>query len=62
LAFDVVLAGCFVPLALGIYWHKVNIAATNSSILIGTISHLTLHFTIPSEWTGFDTLIPPVIN
>lgn len=62
LAFDVVLAGCFVPLVLGIYWRKANAAAAISSIVIGAISRLTLHFTIPTEWAGFDTLIPPVIS
>ena len=62
LAFDVVLAGCFVPLLLGIYWRKANAAAAISSIVIGAISRITLHFTIPTEWAGFDTLIPPVIS
>jgi len=51
-----------VPFVQGIYWRKANAAAAISSIVIGAISRLTLHFTLPAEWAGFDTLIPPVIS
>jgi Na+/proline symporter len=62
LAFDVVLAGCFIPFVLGIYWNKANTAAAISAIIIGAITRLALHFTIPESLAGFDTMIPPVVS
>lgn len=62
LAFDIMLAACFVPLVLGIYWSKANAAAAISTIVIGIASRLILHFTIPEHLAGLDTLIPPVIS
>jgi solute:Na+ symporter, SSS family len=62
LAFDIVLAGCFIPLVLGIYWKKSNALAAISSIIVGAISRLYLHFTIPESLVGFDTMLPPIIS
>jgi len=62
LAFDVVLAGCFVPLTLGIYWRKSNSLAAISSILAGAAVRLMLYYLIPKHLSGLDTLIPPVLT
>jgi Na+/proline symporter len=62
LAFDVVFAGCFVPLTLGIYWKKANAWGALAAVIIGSILRLVLFFTIPPELAGLDTLIPPVVS
>lgn len=61
LAFDIVLAGCLVPLVLGIYWKKANTPAALTSIIGGAALRLTLHFMLPEHLAGLDTLIPPVL-
>ena len=61
LAFDIVLAGCFVPLVLGIYWKKANAIAALSSIILGAVLRLTLYVMIPESLTGLDTLLTPLI-
>lgn len=62
LAFDVVLAGCFVPLALGIYWRRANSSAAIASIVVGSGSRLLLHFVVPEELRGIDTVIAPLLS
>ena len=62
LAFDVVLAGCFFPLLLGIHWNKTNTPAALASIVLCSILRLALYFAIPEELAGLDTLIPPVVS
>jgi Na+/proline symporter len=62
LAFDVVFAGCLVPLVLGIFWNKANTPGALASIIIGSALRLILYFAIPPEWAGLDTLIPPVVS
>ena len=62
LAFDVVFAGCFVPLTLGIYWKKANAWGALAAVIVGSILRLVLFFTIPPELAGLDTLIPPVVS
>ena len=62
LAFDVVLAGCFVPLLLGIYWEKTNTPAALASIVLCSILRLVLFYTVPDNLIGLDTLIPPVVS
>lgn len=62
LAFDIVFAGCFVPLALGVYWGKGNSLGAISSILVGSTSRLLLYFSIPTNLVGLDTLIPPALS
>jgi len=62
LAFDVVFAGCFVPLVLGLFWDKANTPGALASVIIGSVLRLILYFAIPPEWAGLDTLIPPVVS
>jgi solute:Na+ symporter, SSS family len=62
IAFDIVLAGCVVPLFAGVYWQKANSIGAISSIVVGTTLRLIAHFVTPAEWAGLDTLVPPVIS
>ena len=62
LAFDIVLAGCFVPLVLGIYWKKANSIAALSSIILGAVLRLTLYVMIPESLNGLDTLLTPLLS
>ena len=62
LAFDIVLAGCFVPLVLGIYWKKSNTPAALVSIVVGATLRIILYYQVPGEWAGLDTLIPPIVT
>jgi SSS family solute:Na+ symporter len=67
LAFDVVFAGCVVPLALGIYWKRGTGKAAVLAILIPSILRLALYFFYAdlglAPWLkGIDTLIPPVLS
>jgi Na+/proline symporter len=72
LAFDVVFAGCLVPLTLGIYWKKANTAGALTAVIVGSILRLILFFSvgnpafgifyIPEHLVGLDTLIPPVVS
>jgi len=62
LAFDVVFAGCLVPLTLGLYWKKANAYGALSAMIVGTVLRVILFFTIPEHLAGADTLIPPVVS
>jgi Na+/proline symporter len=62
IAFDIVLAGCVVPLFAGVYWPKANSAGAIASVLVGTSARLVAHFVTPPAWAGLDTLIPPVLS
>jgi len=62
LAFDVVFAGCLVPLTLGIYWKKANTPGALAAIIVGSILRLILFYQIPEHLAGLDTLIPPVVS
>jgi solute:Na+ symporter, SSS family len=61
-AFDIVLAGCVIPLFAGVYWPKANAAGAVAAVVIGTTSRLVAHFVTPPEWAGLDTLVPPIIS
>ena len=61
-AFDIVFAGCVVPLFAGVYWTKATSAGAVVSILVGTTARLIAHFVTPAAWAGLDTLIPPVLS
>jgi len=61
-AFDIVLAGCVVPLFAGVYWAKANQSGAIASILVGTSARLIAHFVTPAAWAGLDTLIPPLLS
>ena len=67
LAFDVVFAGCVVPLALGIYWKKGTGLAAVLAILIPSLVRLGLYvfyadLGLDPRLKGIDTLIPPVLS
>ncbi len=62
LAFDVVFAGCLVPLTLGIYWKKANTPGALAAIFVGSILRLMLFYKIPEHLAGLDTLIPPAVS
>jgi solute:Na+ symporter, SSS family len=62
LAFDIVLAGCVIPLFAGVYWEKANAAGAVAAIVVGTSARLIAHFVTPAEWAGLDTLVPPVLS
>lgn len=61
LAFDVVFAGCLVPLAAGVYWKKSTPIAAAVSIVLASLARLILYFTVPDEYAGLETLTPPLI-
>jgi Na+/proline symporter len=61
-AFDIVLAGCVIPLFAGVYWPKANAAGAIAAIVVGTTSRLAAHFLTPAAWAGIDTLVPPVLS
>lgn len=62
LAFDVVFAGLFVPLTLGLFWKKANAYGALAAIVVGSVLRLILFFTIPEHLAGLDTMIPPVVS
>jgi Na+/proline symporter len=62
LAFDIVFAGCLVPLFGGLFWKKANAAGTVASIVVGSVLRLFFFFTIPVELAGLDTMIPPLVS
>jgi Na+/proline symporter len=61
-AFDIVFAGCVVPLFAGVYWQKANAAGAIAAIVVGTATRLIAHFVTPAAWAGLDTLVPPVLS
>ena len=62
LAFDIVFAGAFAPLTLGLFWKKANMPAAVTSLIVGSALRLLMFFIIPPEWAGLDTMIPPPIS
>lgn len=70
LAFDIVFAGCFVPIVLGTYWKKATASAAVASIIVGSVLRLILYFLITTAaptspyyvYSGLDTMIPPVVS
>ncbi|MGC2428854.1 MAG: hypothetical protein WA421_17610 [Nitrososphaeraceae archaeon] len=70
LAFDIVLAGCLVPLILGTYWRKSTAAGAVASIAVGSALRLVLYFVITTAtpgspyfaYAGLDTMIPPLVS
>src|SRR5919202_2618633 len=61
LAFDIVFAGAWAPLTLGLFWKKANMPAALASLIVGSAIRLLMFFIIPSEFAGLDTMIPPPI-
>jgi SSS family solute:Na+ symporter len=70
LAFDIVFAGCLVPLVLGTYWKKSTPTAAVASIVVGSGLRFILYFIITSApptspyfaYAGLDTMIPPLVS
>jgi Na+/pantothenate symporter len=62
IAFDIVFAGCVVPLFAGVYWPKANSAGAIASVVVGTSARLIAHFVTPAAWAGLDSLVPPVLS
>jgi solute:Na+ symporter, SSS family len=62
IAFDIVFAGCVVPLFAGVYWKKANAAGAIAAIVVGTSARLIAHFVTPAAWGGLDTLVPPLLS
>jgi len=62
LAFDLVLAGCFVPLALGFFWKRTNAPGAVAAIVAGATARLTLFFALPQGYEGLDTLVAPLVS
>jgi Na+/proline symporter len=62
LAFDVVFAGCFVPLTLGLYWKKANTPGALASVIVGSVLRLILFYTIPEHLAGLDTILAPIVG
>ncbi|HKH85457.1 MAG TPA: hypothetical protein VKA40_02820, partial [Nitrososphaera sp.] len=61
LAFDIVFAGAFAPLTLGLFWRKANMPAALTSLIVGSGLRLLMFFVIPVDLAGLDTMIPPPI-
>jgi Na+/proline symporter len=62
LAFDIVFAGAWAPLTLGLFWRKANMPAAITSLIVGSLLRLLMFFIIPPEYAGLDTMIPPPIS
>ena len=62
LAFDIVFAGAWAPLTLGLFWKKANMPAATVSLIVGSAIRLLMFFITPVEYAGIDTMIPPVIS
>jgi len=61
-AFDIVFAGCVVPLFLGVYWPRATQAGAIASIVVGTAARAVCYFAVPERLIGLDTLLPPVVS
>jgi SSS family solute:Na+ symporter len=62
LAFDIVFAGAWAPLTLGLFWKKANMPAALASLIVGSALRLAMFFITPIEYAGIDTMIPPVVS
>ncbi len=61
-AFDIVFAGCVVPLFFGVYWPRATQAGALASMITGTLARAVCYFAVSPAWAGLDTLLPPVIS
>jgi Na+/proline symporter len=62
LAFDIVFAGAWAPLTLGLFWKKANAPAALASLIFGSALRLVMFYVTPVEYAGIDTMIPPVVS
>jgi SSS family solute:Na+ symporter len=61
-AFDIVFAGCVIPLFLGVYWPRATQTGAIASIVTGTVARAICYFVVPAHLAGLDTLLPPVLS
>jgi Na+/proline symporter len=61
-AFDIVFAGCVIPLFFGVYWPRATQAGAVASIVTGTTARAICYFVVPAPLAGLDTLLPPVLG
>jgi Na+/proline symporter len=61
-AFDIVFAGCVIPLFFGVHWKRANNAGAIASIVTGTAARAVCYFAVPPALAGLDTLLPPVLS
>ncbi|MFW6321827.1 MAG: sodium:solute symporter, partial [Halohasta sp.] len=58
LAFDIMLAGAFVPLVLGLYWPEMaNTPAALASMVSGSAARLVLFTLVPTTYAYENTLL-----
>ena len=58
LAFDIMLAGAFVPLVLGLYWSEMaNTPAALASMVAGSATRLVLFVLVPTTYAYENTLL-----
>src|ERR687897_637958 len=62
LAFDIVFAGAWAPLTLGLFWKKANTPAALASLIVGSALRLVMFLVTPIEYAGIDTMIRPVVS
>jgi Na+/proline symporter len=62
MAFDVVLASCFVPLTLGIYWRGSTTTGALVSIITASTCRIVLELVMPQDWVGLSTLASPLVS
>ncbi|PCJ56013.1 MAG: hypothetical protein COA79_20080 [Planctomycetota bacterium] len=67
LAFDMVFAGCLIPLTLGIYWKKANARAAFWAMLIPSTVRLAFFFIeeyklIGPNLFGLGTIVSPILS
>ena len=67
IAFDVVFAGCLIPLILGLYWKRSTVPAAVVSIIVASSLRLMLQLFMPQTFLGIDsagmpTLICPLVS
>jgi Na+/proline symporter len=61
-AFDIVFAGCVVPLFFGVHWPRASASGALAAIFTGTAARVICHFTVPPHLAGLDTLLPPLFS
>ncbi len=61
-AFDIVFAGCVIPLFFGVYWQRATQSGAIASIVTGTLARVVCYFAVPPAWAGLDTLLPPIVS
>lgn len=62
IAFDIVFAGCVIPLFFGVYWQKATPAGAIAAIVAGTGARIVAHYVVPPAYAGLDTLLPPLVS